>query len=228
MMKRYIAEFIGTFMIVFAPVALAASSKVSGVDQGLLVAAFASGLPVLAMIYAVGSISAAHFNPAVTLGFAISKRFPWKYVLPYWLSQLAGSLAAAGLVALLFGSGAGAHIPAHPELILRNVGTEVVLSFVLMFVIISVATDKRVSPVVPALAIGFTVVFCVLVGGPVTGGSMNPARSFGPALFAGSPAIESYWLYLVGPMIGTTTAAMAFEGIRMGKENACSAPTIAD
>ena len=225
MRKRLIAEFIGTFVIVFVPVAVSAAGKLTGVDSGLLVAAIASGLPVLAMIYALGPISAAHFNPAVTFGFALAKRFPWKHVPAYWLMQLGGSAAAASLAALLYGGGAGVHIPANPSLVLRNVGTEMVISFALMLVIISVATDKRVSSVVPALAIGFTVIFGVLVGGPITGGSMNPARSFGPALYGGLLALESYWLYLVGPMLGAAIAALLFEAIRIGHEHSCSAPS---
>ena len=167
MLNRYGAEFVGTFVIVFAPVAMSAS------HGDLLIAALASGLPVLAMIYALGPISAAHFNPAVTLGFAIAKRFPVKYVVPYWLSQFGGAIAAAALASFLYGAGFGTHVPAHPEMLARNVGTEVVISFLLMLVIISVATDKRVSATVPALAIGFTVVAGVLIGGNVTGGSRS-------------------------------------------------------
>lgn len=225
MKKRYFAEFIGTFTIVFAPVALSAASKVSGSDQGLLVAALASGLPVLAMIYALGPISAAHFNPAVTFGFAIAKRFPWKSVVPYWIAQVSGAIVAAFLVALLFKPGSGVHIPADPSLYVRNIGLEAALTFFLMFVIMSVATDKRVHSTVPAIAIGFTVVFCILVGGPVTGGSMNPARSLGPALVAGGDALRDYWLYLVGPVVGASFGALAFEAVRIERDQACSAPS---
>src|SRR5207253_7864396 len=112
MMRRYIAEFVGTFGIVFAPVALSAAGSVSGGDSSLMAAAWVSGLSVLAMIYALGHISAAHFNPAVTLGFAVARRFPWRYVVPYWLSQVVGAVIAAGLVTLFFGAGHGTHVPA--------------------------------------------------------------------------------------------------------------------
>jgi MIP family channel proteins len=224
MIKRYIAEFLGTFVIVVAPVALSANAHASGGDATLLSAALVSGLAVLAMIYALGPISAAHFNPAVTLGFAVAKRFPWKYAVPYWLSQIAGGIVAAGVVAVLYRSGAGAHIPSDPSMILRNVGTEVLISFLLMLVIISVATDRRVSSAVPALAIGLTVVVGVMIGGPITGGSMNPARSLGPAIFAGGAALSNYWLYLVAPSIGAVCAALAYEAIRMDKESAVGAP----
>jgi MIP family channel proteins len=224
MTKRYGAEIVGTFTIVFAPVALSATTKLPGGDGSLLNAALVSGLSVLAMIYALGPISAAHFNPAVTLGFAVAQRFPWKFVIPYWLCQLLGASIAAGVAALLFGTGHGAHVPADPSLVARNLGLEFVLTFFLMFVIIAVATDRRVSGAVPALAIGLTVVFGVLIGGPITGGSMNPARSFGPALFAGGPALSNYWIYAVAPLSGAVVAALAFECLRLDKAYAKGAP----
>jgi MIP family channel proteins len=224
MKKRYLAEFIGTFFIVFAPVALSATAHRVGGDGSLLSAALISGLAVLAMIYSLGPISAAHFNPAVTLGFAVAGRFPWKYVAPYWAFQFLGAIFGAGVGNLLMGPGGGTHVPVDSALYFRNVGTEVVISFMLMLVIISVATDRRVSSVVPALAIGLTVVVGVLIGGPVTGGSMNPARSFGPALFAGGAALSNYWLYLIAPPIGAVFAALVFESVRMDREHATGAP----
>ncbi len=223
MLRRYAAEFAGTFGIVFAPVALSATGHFQGGDSSLMAAAWISGLAVLAMIYALGHISAAHFNPAVTLGFAAVRRFPWRYVLPYWISQFLGGICAAGLVAALFGGGHGVHIPASGPL-LRAVGTEAALTFLLMLVIVSVATDKRVDGAIPGLAIGLTVVFDVAIGGPVTGGSMNPARSLGPALFGGGAALSVYWVYIVGPAIGAVVAAGLYELIRGGEHHAQSAP----
>ena len=223
MMRRYIAEFVGTFGIVFAPVALSATGRFHGADSGLMAAAWVSGLAVLAMIYALGHISAAHFNPAVTLGFAVARRFPKQYVLPYCLAQLAGGIAAAGMVSLLFGTGYGTHVPAVGP-ILRAVGVEALLTFFLMLVIIAVATDKRANGAVPGLAIGLTVVFDVLIGGPVTGGSMNPARSLGPALFAGGAPLANYWVYVVGPVSGAVIAALLYEAIRGGEHHAQGAP----
>ena len=224
MLKRYLAELVGTFMIVFAPVALSASGKLAGGDPSLMAAALASGLSVLAAIYALGPISAAHFNPAVTIGFTVAKRFPAKYVLPYVAAQFLGGILAAATVALLLKPGCGAHIPSRPELVFQNLGIEIVLSFFLMLVIIAVATDKRISGTVPAIAIGLTVVFAVLIGGPVTGGSMNPARSFGPALFAGGEALKNLFLYFVGPIIGASLGAVVFEALRIEKEHAKGAP----
>ena len=223
MLRRYIAEFVGTFAIVFAPVALSATGRLHGGDGGLMAAAWVSGLAVLAMIYALGHISAAHFNPAVTLGFAVAGRFPWRYVVPYWIAQFAGGIVAAGMAALLFGGGHGAHVPAAGPAF-RAVGVESVLTFFLMLVIIAVATDRRANGAVPGLAIGLTVVFDVLIGGPVTGGSMNPARSFGPALFAGGAALGSYWIYVIGPVVGAVSAARLYEAIRGGEEHAQGAP----
>lgn len=223
MRRRFLAELVGTFGIVFAPVALSAAGHRAGGDPSLMAAAWVSGLSVLAMIYALGHISAAHFNPAVTLGFAAAGRFPWRGVLPYWAAQFLGAILAAGTAALLFaGTGFGVHVPAVDPL--RAVGIEAALAFLLMLVIISVATDRRVNGAVPGIAIGLTVVFDVLIGGPVTGGSMNPARSFGPALLAGGPALASWWIYLAGPMLGAVIAARLYEALRGGEEHAQGAP----
>jgi MIP family channel proteins len=223
MNRRYAAEFIGTFGIVFAPVALAATGRLPHGDGSLLGAALVSGLAVLAMIYALGHISAAHFNPAVSLGFAVAGRFPWRYVPRYCASQFGGGIAAAALAALLFGPGRGAHIPA-PGPVWRDIGLEAALTFLLMLVIIAVATDRRANGAVPGLAIGLTVVVDVLIGGPVTGGSMNPARSLGPALFAGGPALAHYGIYVAGPALGAVIAARLYEAVRGGEQHAQGAP----
>jgi len=220
--KRYAAEAVGTFGIVFAPVALSATSALPNGASGILAAALVSGLAVLAMIYALGPVSAAHFNPAVTLGFATANRFPWRYIPGYIASQMTGATVAALFVALLFGPGHGVHIPSGSGF--QNVGTEFALSFLLMFVIIAVATDRRVSSTVPAIAIGFTVILCVLIGGPITGGSMNPARSFGPAIVAGGPALTHVWLYLGVPPLGAVVAARLYEALRLHPHEAKAAP----
>ena len=223
MTRRYAAEFIGTFGIVFAPVALSATGHFQGADTSLMAAAWVSGLAVLAMIYSLGHISAAHFNPAVTTGFAVAGRFPWRYVPGYWLSQICGGILAACAAGLLFGFGHGTHVPA-PGPLGRDVGVEAVLTFMLMIVIIAVATDKRANGAVPGLSIGLTVVLNILIGGAVTGASMNPARSLGPALFAGGAALSHYWIYVVGPMLGAIIAARVYEAVRGGEEHAKGAP----
>jgi len=222
MRRRYLAEAVGTFVITFAPVAWSAA----GAEGGLVAAAWVSGLPVLAMISALGPICAAHFNPAVTIAFAAAGRFPWRHVVPYVAAQFAGAVAAAALVALLLGvSGAGAHVPAVSVSPLRAVGIEAALTFLLMLVAMAVATDARVSAPTPALAAGLTVVTNVLIGGRVTGASMNPARSLGPALLAGGAPLASWWVYLVGPVAGALLAALVYErGLRLHPEYACPAP----
>ena len=221
--RRCLAEFIGTFCIVFAPVALSASGTMAGGDASLAGAAWTSGLSVLAMIYAMGHISAAHYNPAVTLGFASAGRFPWRYVLPYCLSQFAGGIFAAVLTVFLFGGagGYGVHIPAASLSSFQALGIEATLTFLLMLVIIAVATDKRAHPAIPGLAIGLTVVFDVWIGGPATGGSMNPARSFGPALVsclatngAFSAPLLHWWIYALAPPLGAIAAARLYEVMR--------------
>ncbi|CAN5479116.1 aquaporin Z [soil metagenome] len=216
MIRRYAAEFIGTFAIVFAPLALANSSS-------LLEAALISGLAVAAMVFALGPISAAHFNPAVTIAFATAKRFPWRFVPAYLASQFAGAVLAAVTAKALYGS-ISPHIPADPTAITRNLGTEIAISFLLMLVIISVATDKRAGPSTPGIAIGGAVVMGVIIGGPVTGGSMNPFRSLGPALITGGQSLQVVWLYIIGPILGALAAALTYEAIRIEHAASVAAP----
>ncbi|BCX03754.1 MAG: hypothetical protein KatS3mg053_1692 [Candidatus Roseilinea sp.] len=176
--QRYLAEFIGTFAIVFVACGAVISDAASGGAVTLLGIALAPGLMVLAMIYALGPVCAAHFNPAVTIGFAVSRRFPWRHVAPYILAQVGGALLASALHLLLYGRDVampvsfGAHIPrvAAPQAI----GFEIVFGFFLMFVIMAVATDKRVSAPVPGLAIGLTVALAIMFGGPISGRVHEP------------------------------------------------------
>lgn len=212
MRHRFAAELVGTFGIVFAPVALSASKQFAGGDGSLASAAWVSGLAVTAMIAALGPVSAAHFNPAVTLGFAAAGRFPWRHVPAYIAAQVLGACLASLVVLLCFGAaGAGAHIPAGGVSPLRILGIEAVLTFLLMLVIIAVATDRRTNGAVPPLAIGLVVVVDVFIGGAITGGSMNPARSLAPALFAGGKALGAWWHYLIGPALGAVIAALIYE-----------------
>ena len=221
--RRYAAEFVGTLMIVFMPVALGATGSMPGGAAGLVPAAWVSGLVVLAMVSALGPVSAAHFNPAVTLAFASAGRFPWCRVPGYLLAQFTGGVVAALLSSLVFGRGTGAHVPAA-GMVGQAFAVEVVISFALMLVIMAVATDNRVSSPAPALAIGLVVVVGVLIAGPVSGGSMNPARSLGPALLAGGPALTAVWLYLTAPVVGAIAAALAYERLRVHASSAQSAP----
>lgn len=226
--QRYAAEFLGTFALVFAGCGAVISNEMSGGAVTHPGIALTFGFVVTAMIYALGPISAAHFNPAVTIGFAAARRFPWRHVPAYLLAQAAGALLASTLHALLFGGAAaaraeyGATTPAVPPG--AAAGFEGVLTFILMLVIMAVATDRRVPGAVPGLAIGLTVALCALFGGPATGASMNPARSLGPALFAGGEALSALWLYLLAPPVGAVGAALGYELLRDGAVHAQSAP----
>ncbi|GAB4460270.1 MAG: aquaporin [Armatimonadaceae bacterium] len=225
MKRRYLSELVGTFGIVFAPVALSASGRMVGGDASLAAAAWVSGLVVLAMIYALGPISAAHFNPAVTVGFAAAGRFPWRRVPGYALSQAAGAILAALLTSLLFGgTGYGTHIPNTAFPLWRAVLAEATISFFLMLVIMAVATDRRAAPGFAGVAIGLVVVVGVWLAGPLTGGSMNPARSLGPALVSQGAALANWWVYLLGPMLGTVAAARLYETLRGGDQYIQNAP----
>ncbi len=213
---RAAAEFIGTFALVFA----GAGAIVISADRGGAIShegvAASFGLAIMVMIYAVGHISGAHFNPGVTLGFAVARRFPQRDVAPYWTAQFAGAIAAALLLRALFGNiaGLGATLPAGPES--DSFVLEIVLTFFLMFVIISVATDSRAVGQAAAIAIGGTVGLEAMFAGPISGASMNAARSLGPALVSGE--LTSLWVYLLAPAIGAVLGALTYEFVRGGHE----------
>lgn len=204
--SKALAEAIGTFGIVF----VGCGSLRMGADPFLVPVMF--GSIVTAMVYATGHISGAHLNPAVTLGFAIVKRLPWNQVRTYWLSQFIGALAAITLLSLLIPNGEsyGATIPAID--FMRAVVWEVVLTFFLMFVIMAVATDNRAVGMMGGLVVGITVMLNAYLGGGATGASMNPARSFAPALAEGN--LSFIWIYFVGPCIGAAIGALSYEAIR--------------
>ena len=212
-LRRIVSEFIGTAAIVLAPCVASATAKAGGSTGSLLEAAIVSGLIVLAMIYALGPISGAHFNPAVTIGLCVVGKFSWKEATTYIPAQLIGGVGGAGIVAALYGPGHGLHVPHDPTALLSNLSLEMIITFLLMFVIMSIATEDR-HPTISGLAIGFTVIVGVLIGGPVTGGSMNPARSLGPAVFAPLSAMPTLWIYFVGPVTGSILAAITYHHIR--------------
>ena len=225
---RYLAELIGTFFIVFGACGAVIANSASNGAVTLLGIAFVPGLMVMVMIYALGPVSAAHFNPAVTLAFAAARRFPWRHVLPYLAAQAIGALLASGAHALLFGHDVamkvsyGAHIPNVSAA--QAIGFEVIYGFLLMFVITAMATDARVPPGAAAIAIGMTVALAIMFGGPISGASMNPIRSLAPALFAGGAALTSLPIYIVSPIVGAVLAAWLYELMRPGQEHAQSAP----
>jgi MIP family channel proteins len=209
--RALVAEAIGTFALVFAGCgAIVVDAKTGAL--GHLGVALTFGLVIMAMIYAVGHISGAHFNPAVTLAFALTRHFPRARAVAYWAAQLLGALAAAALLRGSLGEYAhdGASLPSGSEG--QAFLWELVLTFFLMFVIMAVATDSRAVGEAAAIAIGGTVGLDALFGGPVTGASMNPARSFGPAVVSGD--LHALWLYIVAPALGAALAGLTYQFVR--------------
>jgi MIP family channel proteins len=208
----YLAEFIGTFTLVFAGCGAIVIDRVTRGQITHVGVAISFGLVVAAMIYAIGHISGAHINPAVTLAFALTRHFP-PYPLPlYWTAQLAGASVAAGVLRALFGDVAhlGATLPSGGDG--QSLVLEIILTFFLMFVIMAVATDDRALGQAAALAVGGTVLLDAMFGGPITGASMNPARSFGPA--AVSDHWSHFWVYVIGPIAGAVLGALSYEAVR--------------
>jgi aquaporin NIP len=174
--------------------------------------ALSFGLVIMVMIYAVGHISGAHFNPAVSFAFALGRHFPWPSLVGYWTAQLLGALAAAALLRGSLGDVAhvGATLPSGSQG--QSFLWELVLTFFLMFVIMAVATDTRAVGEAAAIAIGGTVGLDAMFGGPVSGASMNPARSIGPALVSGD--LHALWLYILAPLCGAALGALAYQLVR--------------
>ena len=212
--KQLFAEFFGTFALVFVGCGAIIVNTTTGAITHLGVA-IAFGLVIMTMISVTGHISMAHFNPAVTFAFALTKHFPWQKLFPYWLSQLLGASLAAGLLKIIFGSIAnlGATIPANTTV--QSFWIELLLTAILMFVILAVATDPKADGHLAAIMIGATVAMNALWAGPISGASMNPARSFGPALISG--AWHAHWIYWLAPLIGASLGALAYSLIHSEK-----------
>ena len=201
-----VAEAIGTFTLVFAGCGAIAVGSVAPTG---VAAAF--GLAIMTMIYALGQVSGAHFNPAVTAAFAVGRHFPVARVLSYWVAQVTGAIAGAALLRATLGDVAlGVTHPNGSDI--QALVWEVVLTFFLMLVIVAVATDTRAIGQGAAIAIGGTVALGALVGGPISGASMNPARSLGPALVSGN--LSDLWIYLVAPPVGAIAAALLYGYLR--------------
>jgi len=203
-----VAECLGAFVFVFAGCGAIAVGKLE--TTGI---AIAFGLAIAVMIYALGHVSGAHFNPAVSIGFAVGRHFSWARVATYAIAQIAGAVAAAAALRLVLGDvplGVTSPTVSAPA----AVAIEAVFTGVLMVVITAVATDTRAVGEAAALAIGGTVALGALVAGPVTGASLNPARSIGPALVSGD--LGDLWIYVIGPVVGATAGAVLYRWIRAG------------
>jgi MIP family channel proteins len=209
--RALVAEAIGTFALVFAGCgAIMVNARTAAL--GHVGVAISFGLVIMVMIYALGHISGAHFNPAVTFAFALSRHLPWPRVGAYWAAQLAGALTAALVLRGSLGDVAhvGATLPSGSDR--QAFLWELVLTFFLMLVIMAVATDTRAVGEAAAIAIGGTVGLDAMFGGPVTGASMNPARSLGPAIAAAD--YTAIWVYLTAPLVGAALAATTYHFLR--------------
>ena len=207
-MKKYIAEVIGTFALVFCGTgAIVINQESAGVitHPGI---ALTFGLIVMVMIYALGPVSGAHLNPAVTIAFAVARKFPVKEILPYMISQVAGAMSASLVLHYLFPASQflGSTLPAGEEM--QAFILEVILTFFLMLVIIQVATGSKEQGMFAGLAIGSTVLLEAMFAGPICGASMNPARSLSPAVVSGH--LEHLWIYIVAPVSGAILAVVVW------------------
>jgi aquaporin Z len=214
-LRRAVAEFVGTFTLIF--VGAGSIATAAGIrDPSLIGIALAHGLAIGVMVSAVGHISGGHFNPAVTLGFLVTRRMAPALAAVYWVAQLAGAVAGALLLKWIFPDDLtdqtrlGATLLAEGISPLRGAILEAVLTAFLVWVVFATAADPRGTfKSIAGLAIGFTITMDVLIGGPLTGAAMNPARSFGPALVQN--VWGDFWIWYIGPAAGAVVAALAYE-----------------
>lgn len=207
--KALLTEFLGTFTLVFVGAGAVALTAQQG--GSLVGSAFAFGLALASIIYAWGSYSGAHVNPAVSFGFAVAGRMNWGLMLGYWIAQLLGGILAAALIAYIFGtaSGVGASIGSLTNTdAWKAVLLEAILTFFLVITVLLVTRNPMLA-IAAGLAIGIVITFDMLAGAPLTGASMNPARSLGPAIFSNN--IGTYWIYVVGPLLGALVAALVYK-----------------
>jgi aquaporin Z len=211
-LPKYLAEGLGTFCLVFAGTGAVIVNQVSGGQVTHVGVSLVFGLIVLAMIYSIGYISGAHMNPAVTLGFLSSGRLPRQEFFPYLTAQLAGAVLASAALRLIFPEAPtlGQTVPAGSWA--QSFALESIMTFILMFVVMAVATDDRAQGIMAGVAIGATIALEALLGGPVSGASMNPARSFAPALLSG--VFAHHWIYWAAPILGSVSGAWAYRFVQ--------------
>lgn len=224
MIRRLAAEAMGTFAMVFAGTGAIIIDQVSGGVVSHVGVGLTFGLIVLAMIYTLGDVSGAHLNPAVTVGFWIARRFRGVDVVPYIASQCVGALAASGVLRFLFATNntLGATIPSGGAI--QSFVFELILTAILMFVILGVSTGGQEKGITAGIVVGSMIALEALFAGPISGASMNPARSLAPAFISGH--LESLWIYLTAPVAGALAGVLACRIVR--RENCCSAATCAD
>ncbi len=212
MFKKYLAEFLGTFALVFAGTGAIVINSVTGGTIGHAGIALTFGLVVLAMIYTFGDISGAHLNPAVSTAFALAGRFPWREVPGFIAAQVAGAFLASALLRCLFTAEPklGATLPAGSSG--QSFALELVLTFLLMLVILSVSTGSKEKGITAGIAVGSVIALEAMFAGPICGASMNPARSLAPAVVSGN--WQHLWLYLVAPTLGALCAVPVCIGVR--------------
>lgn len=208
-MKKYIAELIGTFALVFCGTGAIVIDQQTNGQVGHIGVAITFGLIVTALIYAFGNKSGAHFNPAVTIAFSVVNLFPKKQILPYIIAQIAGALIASVALKLLFptNQNLGATLPSGTQL--QSFFLEIILTFILMFVILFTSQGSKETGTMAGLAIGGVVLLEAMFAGPISGASMNPARSISPAVVSGN--ISVLWLYVVAPIAGAIIAAFLWK-----------------
>ncbi|WP_281991144.1 MIP/aquaporin family protein [Aquimarina aggregata] len=216
-MRKYISESIGTFSMIFCGTGAMTINEVTGGDVSHVGIAITWGLIVMAMIYAFGEISGAHFNPAVTIAFAYAKKFEWKEVPKYILAQCIGAVAASSILLFLFPDSEflGGTIPSIDSS--KAFVLELILTYFLMVVIINVSTGSKETGTMAGIAIGGIVLLEAMFAGPVTNASMNPARSFAPALLSGN--WQHQWLYFIAPVIGALLAVLTCKLVK--PDNCC-------
>jgi MIP family channel proteins len=219
LIRTALAEMLGTFVLVLAIISTAVAATIAkplaGAPYGSLTVPLAGGLALAALAAGLGHVSGAHLNPAVTLGLAVNRHFPWTYVPAYVFAQFVGAIAAAAVTWGLFGTpakvraGLGATYPAAGLGAGRVFAAEAVVTFVLVLVIVSVVTDNRVHRAVAAGAIGAALAIGILISGPLTGGGVNPARAIGPMIVNGR--FTDWWAYLVAPIVGGALAVAVYD-----------------
>ncbi len=211
-LPKYLAEALGTFFLVFFGTGVIVANQASGGQVGHVGICLVWGLIVLAMIYSIGHISGAHMNPAVTLGFCSAGRLTAGEVAPYLACQLTGALAASLALRVIFPDAAtlGATLPAGPWL--QSFMLETIMTFMLMFVVMGVATDHRAQGIMAGVAIGAVITVEALMGGPISGASMSPARSLAPALVSGTWRLQ--WIYVLAPVLGSIAGARTYQFVR--------------